>query len=234
MQSLKADFEVRFLDSIPLAGPGVYHGFLSFGAQEVGDSVIDSANLLPYPAVALDEDVEGMNAGGTVAEIPLSISLTEFHFILLYRDRVMGISSLDDRVVFSESLPLRPNERVISTAVDPTRRTYWVYTDSSIFELVIKEEDRDIWRVYLERGNHEMALNYAKVENQRDLILSSQGDRFFNDSRFIQAAQCYAQTVSRSFEDVVLAFIDKGERDALRYYLVMRLERLRKSVSFLI
>lgn len=90
------------------SGPGVYHGLLAFSNQTVGDSVIDSANLLPYPAVALDAEIANRGNGDqhTVAEIPLSIGLTEFHFLLLYRDRVMGISSLDDRVVFEEVLPL--------------------------------------------------------------------------------------------------------------------------------
>lgn len=48
--------------------------------------------------------------------------------------------------------------------------------------------------------------------------------------RFIQAAQCYAQS-SKPFEEVVLSFVDKNERDALRYYLVAKLERLRRSAS---
>lgn len=211
-----------------LTGPGIYHGILSFHDQQVGDSVIDSANLLPYPAMALDsQDDQGREE--TVAEIPLSIALTEFHFILLYRDRIMAISSLDDRVIYEEALPLQPQERVLATVVDQERKTYWVYTDSSIFELVVRQEDRDIWKVYLDRNNHEQALRFAKTTTQRELILSAQGDQFFRDGRQIQAAQCYAQTFNRTFEEIVLKFIDSTERDALRYYLVMRLERLRKS-----
>lgn len=165
----------------------------------------------------------------TVAEIPLSIALTEFHFILLYRDRIMAISSLDDKVIYEEALPLQPQERVLATAIDQERKTYWVYTDSSIFELVVRQEDRDVWQVYLDRNNHEQALRYAKTTTQREVILSSQGDRFFREGRQIQAAQCYAQTFNRTFEEIVLKFIDSTERDALRYYLVMRLERLRKT-----
>lgn len=211
-----------------LTGPGIYHGLISYGDQQVGDSVIDSANLLPYPAMALYSP-DGENEGEMVAEIPLSAALTEFHFVLLYRDRVMAISSLDDHVVFQESLPLQPNERVIGTAVDTTRGSYWLYTDSSIFELVITEEDRHVWRIYLERNNHEQALKYAKSTLQREQVLSSQGDLFFRDGKFIQAAQCYAQTFSRTFEEIVLQFLDCNERDALRYFLVMRLERLRRS-----
>ncbi|KAN0063802.1 tethering complex subunit [Thecaphora frezii] len=214
-----------------LTGPGVYHGLVSYSDQDVGDSVIDSANLLPYPAVALEGSGDGGDGSGgqTIAEIPLSIALTEFHFILLYQDRVMAISSLDDQVIFEEPLPLRPEERVIGTAVDAAKRTFWVYTDASIFELVVKDEDRDVWRIYLERGSFDASLRYAKPGIQRGTVLSSQGDRYFSEARYIQAAQCYAQTFMRSFEEIVLRFIEAGQRDALRYYLVMRLERLRRS-----
>lgn len=48
-------------------------------------------------------------------------------------------------------------------AADPVRKTYWVYTDQSLFELVVANEDRDVWKLYLEKGNYEVALRYAKV-----------------------------------------------------------------------
>lgn len=72
----------------------MYHGLLSFVDQDVGDSVIDSANLLPYPAVEQEE-----GGGETVAEIPLGIALTEFHFVLLYENRVMCISEYASAVI---------------------------------------------------------------------------------------------------------------------------------------
>ena len=39
-------------------------------------------------------------------EVPLSIGLTEFHFILLYHDRVVAVGNLDERVTYEELLPL--------------------------------------------------------------------------------------------------------------------------------
>lgn len=214
-----------------LTGPGVYHGLLSYVNQDVGESVIDSANLLPYPAFVIPSNGDGSSEPNTVTSTPLSILLTEFHFVLLYTNRVMGISILDDRVTFEEELPLKPHERVIGTCVDPVRQTYWIYTDASIFELVVKDEDRDVWKIYLDRGAHDSALKYAKSPTQRDVVLSAQGDRFFKEGRHIQAAQSYAQSFTRTFEEVVLRFLDVDARDALRYYLVTRLERLKKSVS---
>jgi len=52
---------------------------------------------------------------------------------------------------------------VLGLAADPVRRTYWVFTDQSLFELVVGNEDRDVWKVYLEKGQFEVALRYSKV-----------------------------------------------------------------------
>lgn len=38
-----------------------------------------------------------------------------------------------------------------------------MHTDQSIFELVVKDEDRDVWKIYLARSNWELARRYAKV-----------------------------------------------------------------------
>jgi hypothetical protein len=57
----------------------------------------------------------------------------------------------------------KPNEEVRGLAADPVRGTYWVYTDPTLFELGAKNEDRDVWRAYLTRGKHDLALRHAKV-----------------------------------------------------------------------
>lgn len=50
-----------------------------------------------------------------------------------------------------------------------------------------------------------------------------QADSLFKEGRYFPAAQCYARC-STPFEEVALKFIDVGERDALRSYLISRLE----------
>lgn len=71
-----------------------------------------------------------------------------------------------------------------------------------------------------------------QTPRQRDVINAAQADAFFAAGRYIQSAQSYALS-SKSFEEVVLRFVDKNERDALRYYLISKLERVRKTVSCL-
>lgn len=45
------------------------------------------------------------------------------------------------------------------------RKTYWMHTNQSIYEIVVKDEDRDVWKIYLGRSNWELARRYAKVRH---------------------------------------------------------------------
>jgi hypothetical protein len=65
---------------------------------------------------------------------------------------------------------------------------------------------------------------------QLDIVRSRQADSFFDQKRYLQAAQTYSKC-SRSFEFVTLRFVDADEKDALRIYLSERLDALPKSVS---
>ena len=65
------------------------------------DDFVDSPQLLPYPNLE------------SHAPQPLSISLTEFHFVLLYKDRVVGICNLNDALVYEELLPLVCHQLIV-------------------------------------------------------------------------------------------------------------------------
>lgn len=69
----------------------------------------------------------------------------------------------------------------------------------------------------------------TQTAKQRDAVMCAQADAFFADGRYFQAAQAYAQC-SVTFEEVSLKFLDAGERDPLRSYLISRLERTKKTV----
>ncbi|KAJ3516463.1 hypothetical protein NLJ89_g1114 [Agrocybe chaxingu] len=190
-----------------MTGPGIYHGSVSVDSDS--EDHIDSAALLPYPP----------SAGSDIAEVPLSLSLTEFHFILLYKDRVVGICNLDDRATYEETLPIKSNETVLGLAADPVRKTYWVFTDQSLFEIVVGNEDRDVWKIYLNKSQFDVALRYAKTALQRDQILIAQANDFFDKKHYFQAAQCYAHC-SATFEEVSLKFLDAGkDAEDVEFYL---------------
>ncbi|KAI1305565.1 hypothetical protein EDD11_004922 [Mortierella claussenii] len=205
-----------------LTGPGIYHGNLVFGSQNVGESVIDAPQLLPYPATRLEAD-----ATTAVSEIPIAIALTEFHFILLYKERVRAVNQLNDQIVFDELIPLRAREEVLGMSVDTTKNTFWIYTGSSLFELVISKEDRDVWTLYLEKKQYDMALQYTKNPAQRDRVLTLQANYNFSQGRYMLSAKYYAQS-RVPFEEVALKFVERDERDALRSYLLAKVDKLKK------
>lgn len=100
-----------------LAGPGIYHGRLSFpssnDAVHPGDGIIESASLVPFPS----GPIKPTHVSSTVSspakqqqqqttETPKSMALTEWHFVVLYEEKIKAVSLLSDKVVFESDLNL--------------------------------------------------------------------------------------------------------------------------------
>lgn len=102
-----------------------------------------------------------------------------------------------------------------------------MYTPHSIIEIVVKNEDRDVWRAKLQKGAFSDALSFASTPAQRDIVHARQGDVLFDEGKYMLAARSYAES-TKSFEYVTLRFVDADERDALRAYLLSRLDKLDK------
>lgn len=111
-------------------------------------------------------------------------------------------------------------------AVDTVRNTIWVYTSTSIFEVVVEDEDRNVWQIHLNNKQFDQALQYAKNAVQKDKVCTAQGDHYFALGRYQLAANFYAQS-QKPFEEITLKFIRKGERDALKTFLTTKLNNLR-------
>jgi len=60
-------------------------------------------------------------------------------------------------------LPQRQGEIPRGLVSDDQNDTFWVYTNQALYEIVVKDEDRDVWKARLEAGEFEDALKYAKV-----------------------------------------------------------------------
>lgn len=140
------------------AAPGIYYGKISLDKQDPGDGLISNPQLIPYPPSSSSPSSADDRA------TPLSISLTPFHFILLYPSQLRVIRILDDAPVYADHISNSNNEEEQHRlAKDEQKGTYWVYSPSSIFELTVSHEQRDIWRVYLDQKNFDQALVYVNV-----------------------------------------------------------------------
>lgn len=80
----------------------MYHGRLVFPSASAelqpGDGIIESASLIPFP----------LDSSGKFSpeDQPISMALTEHHFVLLYTDKICAVDILTDKVVYTEALEL--------------------------------------------------------------------------------------------------------------------------------
>jgi vacuolar protein sorting-associated protein 18 len=51
----------------------------------------------------------------------------------------------------------------VDIVADYAANTYWIYSDTSVSEIVVTDEDRDLWEIYLEKKSFTSALAFTKV-----------------------------------------------------------------------
>ena len=76
------------------------------------DGFIDNASLFPYPVHLPSTDGSAAHSA-----VPIAINLTEFHFVLLYKDRIVCVSTLNEKVTYEEMLPLVCSESYIPSGL---------------------------------------------------------------------------------------------------------------------
>lgn len=118
--------------------------------------------LLPYPY----DDAHQRRLAA-----PLSLMLTEFHFLLLYNDRLIAVSQLDNVIAHLDNLGnAARGSQMKGLVFDPTKSTRWAYAEDAIYQVDMIDEDRHMWLKYKEKGLFEEALRYCKNPAQRDIV----------------------------------------------------------------
>nr|XP_006811890.1 PREDICTED: vacuolar protein sorting-associated protein 18 homolog [Saccoglossus kowalevskii] len=186
-----------------MTGPGVYYGNMDYSGQ-TRENVTSESRLLQYP---LEE--------GEKFIPPKSMVVTEFHILLLFPDRLKAMCVLNEQLIYEDIY-----------SKDSVKGTIWAYTDQSVFKYKVVREARDVWQMYLDKGDFERAKEYSK-ENpaNMDKVLTKQAEHFFREKSYEKSAVFYALT-ERSFEEVALKFIQVDRKDALKTFLLKKLNGL--------
>ncbi len=220
-----------------LSHSGLFHGRLVYNRRKPGDSAIGDSEIILFD---------------TKSPI-LSVAITEFHTVVVQSDRIqiymqppglcgpvtdpdapdivqVPISGL--KVVFQEYFS-QSRGKLLGLTVDEHTDTIYAYTDSSVYKLMICDEERDVWRLYLEQALDpksskeelfDIAFRLCKSDPKtRDIVLTAKADFYFRMGQYRNAANIYAKT-TKSFEEVAIAFSNKGQQDALRIFLLNKLK----------
>ncbi|XP_050121668.1 vacuolar sorting protein 18-like [Malus sylvestris] len=207
-----------------LSGAGIYHGGLNFGAQHSSpdgdENFVENKALLNYSTLS----------EGSEAVKPSSMAVSEFHFLLLIGNRVKVVNRISEQTI--EELQFEQTPEAVSRGVtglcsDATAGLFYAYDQNSVFQVSVNDEGRDMWKVYLDMKEYAAALANCRDPLQRDQVYLVQAEAAFAAKDYLRAASFYAKiNYILSFEEISLKFITVNEQDALRTFLLRKLDSL--------
>ncbi|XP_031837327.1 vacuolar protein sorting-associated protein 18 dor isoform X2 [Nomia melanderi] len=166
------------------------------------------------------------NNTSQVTTAPLSFVLTEFHALLLYTDRVKGISLLNQELIF-EDIYNDAFGKLLNITKDYVTRSIWAYSERAVFKYKVNKEDRNVWQIYVDKGEFELAKQYCKDNPAHiDQVLVKQAEVLFKNKEYEKSALISADTHS-SFEEISLKFLQEWQIEALKTFLKKKLEGLK-------
>ncbi|KAK9295713.1 hypothetical protein QLX08_010050 [Tetragonisca angustula] len=184
-------------------------------------SVLTNQQMLTCPEASL----MGINTSQT-STAPLSFVLTEFHALLLYTDRVKGMSLLNQDLIF-EDIYNDAVGKLLNITKDYVTRSIWAYSERAVFKYKVNKEDRNVWQIYIDKGEFELAKQYCKDNPAHiDQVLVRQAEMLFKNKEYEESALIYADTHS-SFEEISLKFLQEWQIEALKTFLKKKLEGLK-------
>ncbi|KAH9744309.1 vacuolar sorting protein 18 [Citrus sinensis] len=202
-----------------LSGAGIYHGGLNFGAQRSSpngdENFVENKALLSYSK--LSEGAEAVKPG--------SMAVSEYHFLLLMGNKVKVVNRISEQII--EELQFDQTSDSISRGIiglcsDATAGVFYAYDQNSIFQVSVNDEGRDMWKVYLDMKEYAAALANCRDPLQRDQVYLVQCISLKLMEGVLQINYIL------SFEEITLKFISVSEQDALRTFLLRKLDNLAK------
>jgi vacuolar protein sorting-associated protein 18 len=212
-----------------LNSQGVLHGPLvkSTDSTDLGTQLFAESSMFPVTQLPHSQTAGGRQRA--TMEPVSSMLLTQWHIVQLVEGRIVAINRLDGSVTYNESV-LDSGQKALGLVADLMKNTFWLFTAREIFEIIVTDESRDVWKIMLKAQKFDQASQYAKTAAEKDAVATASGDYLVGKGQFMEAAAVYGRS-TKPFEQVALTFIDNGEQDALRKYLLTRLSTMKKSAT---
>ncbi|KAJ9243648.1 hypothetical protein DTO169E5_2563 [Paecilomyces variotii] len=207
-----------------LSAEGILYGQLR-NSSDGTSRPFDDAKMLPR---SFFPETQSARGGRKMIQDPItSLTLSQWHVLALVEGQVVAVNRLSGERVYDQAV-LEPGESALGLLSDQTKNTFWLFTPQEIFEVVANDEDRDVWKSFLKEQKFDEALRYARGSAQKDAVATASGDYLASKGRYLEAAAVWGKS-SKPFEEVCLTFIDRGEHDALRKYLLTQLSSYKRS-----
>ncbi|GIL52118.1 hypothetical protein Vafri_8045 [Volvox africanus] len=239
-----------------LVGGVVYHGALDWDAVTEaaptamaaaatatlhgGGEVLSSVAMLPVDGYGSEADGDGDGDGGGTGGAR-SLVVTEYHLLLLARDRLRLVNRVNGRTVVARAFrsPLtrsvtgEPSREIDGLVRDLVSGTTYMAVDEALYDISLQNEDRGMWRVYLELQDWDAALRCCSGPAQRDDVYRARAEASLAAGDYRTAAVHFAKISDGRppFEDVALQMAECGDPAALQTFLATRLATLAVSLG---
>lgn len=209
-----------------LTSHGVFHGrlFNSPIDSNLGSKVFSESRMLPRAQIVSSDSSERRKP---TSEMIDTILLTQWHIVHLVGSRVITTNRLTGKIV-SEHDIISPGQKALGFSVDLQKNTFWLFTSQEIHEIVVRDEDRNIWEIMMKMQQFEPALQHARTHAQKETVAAAYGDYLAGKGHWLEAATIYGRS-NKPFEDIALSIIDNQQPDALRKFLLTKLANTKKT-----
>lgn len=210
-----------------MTAQGVFHGPLltSSASADLGSKIFSESKMLPR--AQLPPTLAPSGRPKTTQEPSQAMILSQWHIIQLVDGRIVATNRLNNTIAVDQVV-LDPGQTALGLFSDLKKNTFWMVTAEEVFEIVANDESRDIWKIMLNQQQFDAASQFAKTKAQKDAVATASGDYLVNKEQYMEAAVVYGRS-SKAFEEVAITFIDAGESDALRKYLLTKLSALKQA-----
>ncbi|EFJ45682.1 hypothetical protein VOLCADRAFT_105888 [Volvox carteri f. nagariensis] len=224
------------------------------GGVSGGGEVLSGVATLPVDSNGFEGDGDG--GGGAAAAdggSARSLVVTEYHLLLLARDRLRLVNRINGRTVverafrspLTRSVTGEPSREIDGLVRDLVSGTTYMAVDEALYDVTLQHEDRGMWKVYLDMQDWDAALRCCSSQARRDEVHRARAEAALAMGDYRTAGVHFAKVGEEgvfhwsgwvfscsitdgrpAFEDVALQLAECGDPGALQAFLATRLTTL--------
>ena len=148
---------------------------------------------------------------------PLSVTHTQNHIFFLYKDCLTIISKLTSNIIHTEYLQ---NEftGILYNEFAEDNGIILLYSKNGLYQISLKDENKDIWQDYLDTGEFDNALKCVQDNNKLTRRINRiSADEDYDKQDYLNSVMKYNLS-DEHFEMVCLKYLMKDQIDALKLY----------------
>eukprot|EP00878_Enallax_costatus_P011969 GHUV01012497.1.p1 GENE.GHUV01012497.1~~GHUV01012497.1.p1 ORF type:complete len:1028 (+),score=282.75 GHUV01012497.1:49-3132(+) len=221
------------LQSLPsrfawLVGGVLLHGHLLLADMADDVSVSEGAEY-----VADMRQLALAGAQGSPEDEPHLMVCSEYHYLVLYADRLVAVNQVSGKVVgevnwgpgvHASGIVGTPLGLLQSSSSGGTQ----LWSGEALHEVSLSNEGKDMWRIYLEHQDYNNALKLAAGSSQRDTVYQCMGADAAAAGDYKAAGANFGRIVGGkpAFEEIALMLVESGDPEALQTFLSTKLQVL--------